>query len=478
MIPSLCRSNAFKQTGLTVLACVASLLTYASNAADGSFPLPKYVGDEAQLGKGIQRTMNLLASSTPDHRNTVKVLFYGQSITEQNWWKQVAEDLQARFPNANLVIENRAIGGHSSQLLVKTAEADLFPFYPDLVIFHVYGSHIDYESIIRGIRERTTAEILIQNDHVTKVADLAEETDSSKLSPKNWDAFMNHQFLPETARKYNTGFVDQRAAWKRYLTDNHLAPSDLLRDSVHLNDHGCFVMAEIVKAYLRVNPAVDDGGSQKWIRTYEGTDLRWADDRLVLEFEGNRIDAIAPVNPVKGESLEVWIDGRRPSEIASLRAFTRVSAFPRSNWPNLLRVQSGAPLETEGWTLTLTEVSDDLKTVKFKLRGLKTGEDGGGISAEKFVSNSKQIVIEPGDWNLEYCRRVFNRTLEPGYEITWQVVPEFHDIFNPAPNNDSATENAVVLVQGLTNGKHRLELRGNSGAKLLALKVYQPPLVP
>jgi RNA:NAD 2'-phosphotransferase (TPT1/KptA family) len=60
--------------------------------------------------------------------------FYGQSITEQGWWKIVSEDLKTRFPNANLIIENRAIGGHSSQLLVKTAEADLYPFQPDLVI--------------------------------------------------------------------------------------------------------------------------------------------------------------------------------------------------------------------------------------------------------------------------------------------------------------------------------------------------------
>ena len=39
--------------------------------------------------------------------------------------KIVADDLRARFPNANLTIENRSIGGHAAQLLVKTAEADL-----------------------------------------------------------------------------------------------------------------------------------------------------------------------------------------------------------------------------------------------------------------------------------------------------------------------------------------------------------------
>lgn len=100
--------------------------TGAVGAAD--FPLPKYLGDPAKLGLGIQRTMALLATSTPQHRNTVKVLFYGQSITEGPWWKEVADDLHRRFPNANLQIENRALGGFSSQLLVRTAESDLYSF--------------------------------------------------------------------------------------------------------------------------------------------------------------------------------------------------------------------------------------------------------------------------------------------------------------------------------------------------------------
>ena len=43
------------------------------------------------------------------------VLFCGQSITEQEWSKQVAGDLRRRFPHADLEIENRAIGGFASQ---------------------------------------------------------------------------------------------------------------------------------------------------------------------------------------------------------------------------------------------------------------------------------------------------------------------------------------------------------------------------
>ena len=73
------------------------------------------------------------------------------------------------------------LGGFASQLLVKTAETDLYPFQPDLLIFHVYGAHDKYEDIIRRTRERTTAEILLQNDHVTKPEDFTEDSQKEDL---------------------------------------------------------------------------------------------------------------------------------------------------------------------------------------------------------------------------------------------------------------------------------------------------------
>ena len=181
------------------LACAVA---FASAAETPSYPPTKFP-DTSGWGKSIQRTMRLLATSTAEQRNTVRILFYGQSITEQKWAKRVEEDLRRRFPHANFTCENRALGGFASQMLVKTAEADLYPFQPDLLIFHVYGAHDKYEDIIRRTRERTTAEILMQNDHVTKPADFTEETDAAKLPPagKHWDAFMNHNWLPSLAKK-------------------------------------------------------------------------------------------------------------------------------------------------------------------------------------------------------------------------------------------------------------------------------------
>src|SRR5204863_3033461 len=134
--------------------------------------------------------------------------------------------------------------------LVKCVETDVVAFQPDLLIFHVYGAHDKYEDILRTVRERTTAEILQQNDHLRSTDKLEQNADASaNQSPKNWDGFMNYNWLPSMSAKYGTEFCDQRAIWIDYLKDNRLEPQALLRDGVHLNRQGEFLMAEIVKAH-------------------------------------------------------------------------------------------------------------------------------------------------------------------------------------------------------------------------------------
>ena len=309
-------------------------LCYAASAAETSSYPPTKFPDPGGWGKNIQRTMRLLATSTAGQRNTVRILFYGQSITEQKWAKLVEDDLRRRFPHANLVIENRALGGFASQMLVKTAETDLYPFQPDLLIFHVYGSHDKYEDIIRRTRERTTAEILMQNDHVTKPADLTEETDAAKLPPagKHWDAFMNHNWLPSLAKKYGAELCDQRALWKAYLTENKLEPKALLRDSVHLNAHGEWLMAECVKAYLRYDPKLGPSPAEDSVKTYEvGKDVKWSEGKLRLEFEGSRVEVICKAGTAA--PVAVRIDGRKPSEFAELYGLpARSRGLKASGW--------------------------------------------------------------------------------------------------------------------------------------------------
>jgi len=471
-------NHAIFVTLSSLVLCASAL---AADAPKANWPAPKPPADMSAFGTGIQRTMTLLATSTPEHRHTVKVLFYGQSITEQGWWKIVADDLRARFPNADLVIENRAIGGFASQLLVKTAEADLYPFYPDLMIFYVYGSHIDYESIIKRTRERTTAEILMQNDHVTNDKDFDELTDRAQIRPdgKMWNSFMNFVFLPDTAKKYGCELCDERAEWKAYLKENKLAPKDLLRDGVHLNDHGCYLMAEFVKERLRYLPKAPQDAWKDLVRTYEvGKDVKWEGGTLALDVDGNRIDLLAAKGDGKAAPAKVLIDGKKPSEFPGCYAATRTTAYPQSSWPCLKRVMAEKPLVLEDWTVRLKDVSDDGKQAKFEVIGSKTGPDGEGTAAEKFVSKSGRVVIEPDDWNLAFCRDVFKRPLPQGFEVKWKIVPMFVDEYAAPEVKDETKETVVTIAQGLPNGRHTLKVLAEAGGQpaIRAVRVYRPPV--
>jgi hypothetical protein len=457
-------------------------LTWLAPAAETSLYPPAKFPDPSGWGRNIQRTMRLLATSTPEKRHIVRILFYGQSITEQQWAKRVEDDLRQRFPHANLVVENRALGGFASQMLVKTAETDLYPFQPDLLIFHVYGAHDKYEDIIRRTRERTTAEILIQNDHVTKPADFTEETDPAKLPPagKHWDAFMNHNHLPSVAKKYGAELCDQRALWKAYLSENKLEPKALLRDTVHLNAHGEWLMAECVKAYLRYDPKLGPSPAEDWVKTYEvGKDVKWADGRLRLEFEGNRVDAVCQAGTATPAAVR--IDGRKPSGFAELYGFTRALTTPEGKWPVkwpvIAPIGSEQPLLIEDWSLAVAKDGQNEKLFTFTLSGSSTGPDGEGRSDARFVSKSGRVVIETNDWNVTYALSLAGIQPVPAkFLVKWQAEPRFLDEFISPQGKVPAVEASVTLAQGLPNTKHTLEISGGPASPIAAVRIYQPPL--
>jgi len=450
-----------------------TLLAFLAPARAADYPAVPPSKDPASLGLGVQRTMTLLATSTPEHRNKVRVLFYGQSITEQTWSKFVADDLRKRFPSADLEIENRAIGGFASQLLIRPAEHDVYPFYPDLVIFHVYGSHTDYEQIIKNIRSRTTAEVLMQRDHVTKWP--AEKPDEKGDKGLWWDHMMNNVFLPKIAKTYGCGLADVRSGWLAYLKANNLEPKDLLKDGVHLNDHGNFVMAELVKQNLVHRPELPADAWKDLAKTVQvGTDVQWKDGRLTLDFEGNRVDLIAAADALADAApIQVVIDGKKPSEFDGGYRITRPQPGPWSPLA-LIRVDHDKPLVIEDWTMKITAVEKDAagKDVwQYTVRGSVTGDDGAGSSATLFTSPSGRVKIAPTGWYRAGAK------LPVGYEIKWKVLPTHADTFAAPKAADASHERAVTIAQGLPNEKHTLILTAAAGTTpgVKFIRIYRPP---
>ena len=474
--------------GVLLWACVA-VLAQPSTRQFAAPVATSTVGTEP--GLNLQHSLRLLAGVPCQLDRPVRVLFYGQSITEQAWWAEVASDLRTRYPRTPLEVSNLAIGGHSAELLVKAAEADVYGFGPDLVIFHAYGSHQDYEAIVRGVRQRTTADMLIATDHVTTDSALQEETRPELLSLwrwtrwakamwpslpiKNWDAWHNHVFLPDLARRHSLELVDVRARWKDYLRAYGLKASQLLRDDVHLNAHGEFLMAELVKQHLqrsllKVRACDRKRGEELLV----GRDIHVKDQRLAVAFVGNRAELVFGRSP--DGPLTVNVDGRPPSEHADGYSFTRTTAFPGSNWPSILRVQrGGVRLLEETWTVTVRAASSDLASIAFDIRGSATGFDGAGNSSTRFVSTSRRIVIEPGDWNLAYAKRVFKSNIPIDFQILWQAVPPGLNNVAVVGRKSNSALVSIDAIQGIPSGPHLLEVRGQRLDAIKAVRIYRPP---
>jgi hypothetical protein len=98
----------------------------------------------------------------------IRVVVYGQSITAQPWSVSTLRRYAAGFPGRQWVIENRCIGGVTASYLERLAESEVFSFHPDLVVFHAYGDVLAYGRLLAALRSRTTAEVMVMNNHFAR----------------------------------------------------------------------------------------------------------------------------------------------------------------------------------------------------------------------------------------------------------------------------------------------------------------------
>lgn len=449
---------------------IVAFICYALPVRGQQYPLPA-VPDTSGTGRFIQRTMHLLASSTPEKKNTVKILVYGQSISEQDWWLKVKRDLIVRFPDADIIMENKAIGGFSSSLLVKTVEMDVSTFYPDLVLFHVYGDHNNYELIIKTIRCSTAAEIALQTDHYNKKDDFSDK--------------MAYEIIPALSRKYGCEVIDIRSAWKKYLDVNGYEPSKLLKDGVHLNEQGNFLMAELIKPFLQYKPNYKHDEFQLMTTYKVGTDVFIKGNTLRLPFTGNKVDIIAAETFSQVSKATVLVDGKKPSSFQGTYFMTRPYSDTNKGWPwtlpAMIRIEHQAPWINEEWTCTFIEVSPPFNDFTFEISGSKTGKDGLGRASEDFISKSKRVIIKKGDagsggdWHLKRSFQVLKTIVQPGDIIKWKTYSNSTDLYTPKRNQDTSSEIITTLFQGIPNKNHVLTVRSTGkGVPIKEIRVYKP----
>jgi len=460
----------FRLLALTSLACALTVFVPLARAQQGAdLPAPPTPEDDSALGRGIQRSMTLMATSTPEKHHKVKVLYYGQSITNQQWTDEVTRYLKETYPHADFTFAKLSLGGFSSQRLVRTTDYDVLPFYPDLLIFHVLGDHRRYEDIIIKVRENTAAEVAIWNDHVTRLP----------IKPDDWSEKMSYGFIPGYAERYGCYLMDIRTLWKKYLAENGFEPSRFLRDNVHLNESGNWLLASLIKPFLVYRPELPDADWKDLARDYTvGKDLLWQDGRLTLQFTGNRVDAYSAWTG-RGEpgAAKVLIDGKRPSEFPDLYYHARPSGTPNIGWPAIKRITWQKPPVLESWTARCYDFNDEATEFKFEVTGSVTGPDGTGLSTERFVSDSGRVVIEPQDWTFGFDRSVSKKPMPQSVTVRWQTKALFTDSYTPLKVEDAAYEYPTVLAQGLPNTTHTLEIISETGKPIdiAFIRVYRPP---
>lgn len=428
----------------------------------------------------LQRVRALLSASTKEHPHPVRVLFYGQSITQQEWWVTTANFLRTAFPEANLIISNRAIGAFNATYLIRTAELDVYPFRPDLIIFHCYGPYEPgglWEQLLRQFRQRTTADVILISNHPRVETELNEPTDPA-LIPTPSEAWLNYIFSEELARELDICFPDTRSGWKGYLKSTGTPLTAVLRDGWHFSLLGSEIQAEMLRPFVdapQVVPAPDPfrNGRVQTIPVGDGG-VSWTGNRLRLEFVGNRVDVVAAPGPQR--RIQVKVDGQAPTSLPSGRKHGRSPTWAGEiwGWPALLRVGSRAPLLSEAWALRVSEVDPTNPTrFRFALSGSRTGVDGTGSSTEPFVSMSGRVVIEPGDWML----RLPPGVSQLGSVLVWWTQDHALDEFSPGSLDGVSGPDVFPLFTDLPGGPHVLELIADDGpgpVPIAAFHVYDP----
>lgn len=430
------------------------------------WPQPE-LPDTASYGRYTSRTMHLLQTSNPEKRNTLKILVYGQSISAQDWWLPVKKSIEERYPNANLIMENRAIGGFASQILCKTVEMDVSTFYPDLVLLHIYGSHIAYDSVLYTIRSRTAAEVAIQTDHYT--------------GESAWSDTMSYYLLPALAAKYKCDLINIRDPWKKYLADHQLKPKDLLKDDVHLNKYGEFLMAELIKPLFQYKSKFKPDPFGLCTTLYAGKDFKIRKGKLELPFSGNRVDVPVPENAPSGE-ITVLLDGKKPSTFQGTYFCSRPYSENGKAWPwelpAMIHIAHQTPWIAEEWTCKFTDATAPYDDFSFEISGSVTGKDGSGKGSEDFVSTSKRVIIKKGDaeqggdWHLNRSWKVMKTTVNPGDEVKWKT----YSISKDSLNAKTFKGTAITLFQGVPNTIHDLKISGKDISGFKQITIYRPYL--
>lgn len=457
-------------------------------------------GADTGIGAGLPRLQALLAPNASgrtgdvaDAERPVRVLFYGQSITRQNWWPGVARHLQERYPHRRFEFSNLAIGGHDASRLVRLVAADVLPLQPDLVIFHAYGPPADLRRTLEHIRAGTVAEVLMSTDHLVADDELDEETrplwlvESGLLrrwgqrlgllsEASTWQAWRNHEELPRVATDLGIAVADVREAWRRELRASGTSATELLADSIHLNARGEALMQRLMIEAIDRQLAVRRTHSAAAAKVDEPLrhELQLGPDCLQpLKISGYRLDAAATPT-AGGVAVGLQVDGERAPRWPQLMQATRPSVLPGTEFPGLLQVGllSQAPGSATAGSYRVRVGPRDAQGG----HALSLARDGDaatvtGHTSADVVWEAAGLRLQARDWNLAYAQSAYPKLDFTGSDIRFELTP------TPDPVT-LRPDGPVTLLRWPVNGPRSVCLRTDGPVIALQVIEYRAPLAP
>lgn len=468
-----------RRSWLTI-SCLALLSASCSTSPPRS-PQP------ADPVQALARSLAIINGATAEQPRVLKVLFYGQSISVPKWTDQAMVQLRAKYPNVVFDVRNLALGGWAASILERAVNRDIDEFYPDLIVFHVYGDKDAYERIIRAFRTRTAADVVVQTDHVVDpVESLCDEGIHLRWSPPPgctghirfkqhvWEDYMSGIWIPTMSRKYDLAVQPRRQQWDAYLKAHHLQPAALLADPPHPNASGWTVMANLFTSWFE--GVVEKGRAAKPILpgTVKSLAPPAAGASKTYSFEGNRIELLA-TGPLDGK-VQVRIDGKVAQDFDGCWQNSRVSRLPNlPDWPGLKQVTVAPEYHrADRWTLRLTGLNAAQDRFDFTLTSASKGPDGKGSADKPFASPSGLVSIQPEDWMLAYAQTVVHKGAPEGVTLQWERRFVCADQ-PPVALGNGKVEQRHVLATGLANGKHVVELTVSADAPGISeIRTYRP----
>jgi hypothetical protein len=439
-----------------------------------AMPLPPEVLPvPAEWALNLQRTFALADTASPTNHPTIRVLHYGLSFSWSSWWWQTAEYLRARYPHVDWQIENHSMSGHTAIALLPLAESEVFPFRPDLIVFHAVGDRDPLAELARQLRKRTTADVLLLGNHIRWDFELADigYVGGPPLETHLW---YQKVWFPEVARTNGLAYTDVRAPWLLHFARTGLPVQAFLSDGVHLNAAGANVMLQFLLPYFdppRLHPRPDPWAGGRVSSRVTGRDLFWSNNLARVVFTGNRVDALGPAStPWR---CRVRVDGRPLSEWPEAYYVGRCSGWPATWSPVCLRMNIAKPPVEQRWTFTVTELLTNAPHFRFRVRGSVSGADREGVTTDRWVSRSGAVFIEPEMWSFS---RNYGKPNFVGHEFTFDTFFAGVDMTAAFPLVPAGHHPTVTLFSDLPDGEHVLELEAldASARNLAALRIYHP----